>query len=462
MDRPDLDAITADELRERGSLKWTTFPGTIGAFVAEMDFGLAPEVSQALHASLDRAVTGYLPPALADGLATATADWYADSFGLRVPDAWVHHVPDVLAAFELTMDHFTAPGSAVIVPTPACMPFLEVPELHGREVVQVPSVERDGRLHIDLDAVERAFADGAGLFVLCNPHNPLGTVYRREELEALAEVVGRAGGRVFSDEIHAPIVYGEGRHVPYASVSPAAAAHTVTAVSASKAWNLAGLKCAQVILTNEADEAHWQTFGFMAGHGTANLGVIGNTAAYTAGRRWLDGVVDYLDGNRRLLAELVAEHLPGVRVTVPEGTYIAWMDFRATALTGDLGEWYREHAGVAMTDGLACGAVGAGHTRFVFALPRPLLRECSAVNTCPLPGRTAMPCTLRCPVCTTRGDASGSPRNGLVGHASPVAGSTRRSFPAVVARSCGFVPTALSPVPTSSAPAGSNRRRHPP
>lgn len=228
---------------------------------------------------------------------------------------------------------------------------------------------------MDLEAVAQAFRDGGEMLVLCNPHNPLGTVASREELLAIAEVVTDAGGRVFSDEIHAPIVYAPAQHIPYASVSDEAAAHTLTAASASKAWNLAGLKCAQIILSNDADVELWERVGFWAGHGTSTLGVLANTAAYTAGREWLDGVVDYLDGNRRMLAQLVAEKLPGVRMTTPEGSYIALLDFRETGLTGDLGEWFRENAGVAMTDGAACGEAGVGFTRFVFALPRPVMVE---------------------------------------------------------------------------------------
>lgn len=371
----DFDARTADQLRDLGSVKWTAFPGTIGAFVAEMDFGIAPPIGRALHEAVDRAVTGYLPGGLVDRMRAVTAAWCADAYGWQVPAGRVHPVPDVVAAFELVIEHFTDPGSPVIVPTPAYMPFLTVPRMHGREVIEVPMADSAGRAVIDLAAVERAFADGAGLLVLCNPHNPLGTVARRDELEAVAEVVARHGGRVFSDEIHAPLVYDGAKHLPYASISPVAAGHAVTATSASKAWNLAGLKCAQVILSNDADQERWADFAMMAGHGTANFGVIANISAYTEGRGWLDEVLDHLDGNRRMLAELVARHLPGVTVTVPEGTYIAWMDFRATGLEGDLGAWFREHAGVAMTDGLACGAAGAGHTRFVFALPRPILVE---------------------------------------------------------------------------------------
>jgi cystathionine beta-lyase len=378
MPRTDFDAITSAQLRERGSLKWTTFPGTIGAFVAEMDFGLAPEVSEALHAAIDGALTGYLPAEPADRMSAATAAWYSDVYGWDVPGRWVHPVPDVIAAFELAIEKFSPAGSKVIVPTPAYMPFLFVPPTIGREVIEVPSIQVDGRWGMDLAGVERAFDEGGHLLVLCNPHNPLGTVATREELLAIAELVERKGGRVFSDEIHAPLVYSGGEHVPYASISPAAAAHTVTATSASKAWNLAGLKCAQVILSNEADEEHWQTFGFLASHGAANLGVIGNTAAYTAGRRWLDEVLEYLDGNRRLVGELIAEHLPKVPYTAPDGTYIAWLDFRAYGIEGDLAEFFRTEAGVALSDGVACGDVGAGFARFVFALPRPVLREAFA------------------------------------------------------------------------------------
>lgn len=372
---PDYDALSESDLRTAGSVKWTTFPDMIGAFVAEMDFGLAPQIGDALKGALDRGLTGYLPAPVATEMAEATAAWYAAHYGWEVRADRVHHIPDVIAAFELAIERFTAPGTAVIVPTPAYMPFLFVPQLHGREVIQVPGIEVDGRMTMDLDAIGRAFDDGAGMVVLCNPHNPLGTVFRRDELVALSEVVAAKGGRVFSDEIHAPLVYGPARHLPYASVSDTAASHTITAASASKAWNLAGLKCAQVILSNDADAAAWESFGYWAGHGTSTLGVIANTAAYSAGVPWLEDIKEYLDGNRRLLADLLAENVPLARMTLPEGTYIALIDFRAYGLEGDLGEWFREHAGVAMTDGAACGEAAIGHTRFVFALPRPLLRE---------------------------------------------------------------------------------------
>ena len=369
----DFDAISEERLRAAGSMKWSAYPGTIGAWVAEMDFGVAEPIASAVSDALSSGLTGYLPAALSTDLAAATSQWYERRYGWRPDPERIHPVPDVITAYQVAIERFSAPGSAVIVPTPAYMPFLFVPPMQDRRVIEVPSIEVDGRMTMDLDGISRAFEDGGGLVVLCNPHNPLGTVFTRTELLALAEVVDAHDGRVFSDEIHAPIVYGGAEHVPYASVSDTAAGHTVTAASASKAWNLAGLKCAQVILSNDVDAAAWAEFGPWAGHGTATVGVIANIAAYRDGESWLEGVVDYLDGNRRALVDGLARHAPHARVAMPEGSYIALIDLRAYALEGDLGEWFRENAQVAMTDGRACGEAGVGQVRFVFALPRPLL-----------------------------------------------------------------------------------------
>jgi cystathionine beta-lyase len=246
-----------------------------------------------------------------------------------------------------------------------------VPPMHGREIIQVPMAEQDGRPTFDLPAIGRAFEAGGHLLVLCNPYNPLGRVFSREELAAVCEVVQEHDGRVFSDEIHSPLVYPGGRHVPYASISPAAAEHTLTATSASKAWNLPGLKCAQMIITNDADAAVWEQIGQFAGHGVSNPGVVANIAAYTEGGPWLAEVIDYLDGSRRLLADLLAEELPDVGYTMPEGTYIGWLDCRRLELEGSPADFFREHAGVALTDGAACGT--PGFVRMIFATPQPIL-----------------------------------------------------------------------------------------
>ena len=371
MTAAEFDRIDVGTLRRGGSVKWSMYPEAIGAFVAEMDFGTAPPVTAALHAAVDAAVFGYLPAGTVEQMSAAYAAWSRDRYGWAVDPVDVRPVADVVAGLRLAIEHFSAPGTPVVLPTPAYMPFVSVPPQLGREVIEVPL---SAGHRYDLDALAAAFEAGGDLLILCNPHNPVGRVLTPAEMLAIAEVVDRYGARVFSDEIHAPLVFGNARHVPYASLSPVTAAHTLTATSASKAWNLPGLKCAQVVLSSDADRETWAGIGPLAEHGAATLGVIANTAAYRSGGPWLAEVLSYLDGNRRLLGQLVADLLPGVVYTPPEGTYLGWLDFRATG-PADPAAYFLEKAGVAMTDGALCGEAGRGFGRFTFALPRPIMRE---------------------------------------------------------------------------------------
>jgi cystathionine beta-lyase len=366
---------TESELRHRGSAKWTAFPEAIGAFVAEMDFGLAPVVRAALHTEIDAARTGYLPLGMSTALADATADWCADRYDWEVPTERIKPVADVLTGLDLVLRRYSDPTKPVIVVTPGYMPFLLIPQRSGRSIIEVPSPEVDGRYVLDLEAIDRAFTAGADTLVLCNPWNPVGRVLTREELVALSEVVERHGGRVFADEIHAPLVFPAHRHVPYASVSEAAANHTITAISASKAFNLPGLKCAQLVFSNDADASRYEEVAGLVAHGASGFGVAANTAAYTEGGEWLDGVLGYLDESRHLVGARLAERLPQVGYRAPEGTYIGWLDVRALDLGEKPADVIRERAGVALTDGAACGEAGRGFVRLILATPQPVLEE---------------------------------------------------------------------------------------
>lgn len=370
-----FDSVTVADLRARGSLKWTLHEDTLAAWVAEADFGTAPPILEALHEGVDSLNFGYLPPRLADDMAKACSEFQSREHGWQVPPERIRPMADVLEICKLAIEHFSAPGSKIILPTPAYMPFLGVPAGMGREMITVPMVREQGRFTFDLDALDAAFRAGGNLLILCNPYNPLGRVFTPDELRAISEVVDRHGGRVFSDEIHAPLIYPGHRHVPYASLSETAAGHAITATSASKAWNLPGLKCAQLIASNEADAAKIDELGHHVSHGAANLGVLANTVAYRRGGPWLADVLAYLDGNRHALADLLAEHLPGVDYTPPEGTYLAWLDFRELGLGDHPGEFFHEQAGIVLVDGPACGAEGAGHARLNFATPRPVLEQ---------------------------------------------------------------------------------------
>jgi cystathionine beta-lyase len=386
------DRTTEDELRARGSQKWSKGgPGVIGAFVAEMDFGVAPPIEAALLNVIKRADFGYLTQRAVTEMAVACAAWQRDRYGWDLDPGRIRPLPDVITGLAAAITVFSRPGSPVILPTPAYMPFLTVPGSLGREIIQVPMAADGGRYVFDLDGIDAAFKRGGHLLVLCNPCNPVGRVYDREELTAVAEVVEANGGRVFADEIHAPLLYPGGTHIPYASLGAATAAHTVTGTAASKGWNLPGLKCAQFLLSNDHDAATWAERGSTFEHGASTPGVPASTAAYRDGGPWLDDAVAYLDGSRALLADLLAEHLPEVGYQPPEGTYLAWLDCRA--LFTDRGsrlpggrphppvadaipaEFFLAKARVMLTDGAACGEAGRGHVRLNFATPRPILAE---------------------------------------------------------------------------------------
>src|SRR4051794_38028599 len=372
---PSFNDVTVEDLRAAGGLKWSRHPEAVGAFIAEMDFGTAPPILHALHEAVDDGLFGYLPESLVTQMAQAWCGWAEDRYAWQVSVERVRPLADVLAGLQAAIELYSPPGTPLILPTPAYMPFLTTPLEIGRSVIQVPMAMEGDRYVYDLDALDAAFTAGGNLMVLCNPHNPIGRVLEPDEMLAVAEVVDRHGGRVFSDEIHAPLVYDGHRHVSYASLSSTMAAHTLTAVSASKAWNLPGLKCAQLVLTNEADVTTWTAAGHRFEHGAANLGVLAAVAAYTAGEPWLEEVLAYLDRNRRLLGDLLEGRIPGIRYTAPEGTYLAWLDCRELGLGDHPGDFFLEHARVALTDGPACGRAGAGFVRYNLATPRPVLEQ---------------------------------------------------------------------------------------
>ncbi|MCL1801999.1 MAG: aminotransferase class I/II-fold pyridoxal phosphate-dependent enzyme [Promicromonosporaceae bacterium] len=372
---PEWDQISVTQLRELGSVKWTAFPGTLGAWVAEMDFGTAPVISQALEKAIHSQQFGYLSPELTLRLGEAFATFARHRYGWAVNPACVRPLPDVLAAFAVVVEQWTRPGDRIILPTPAYPPFRPVIEAAGRQVIEVPLIfDDDGRPTHDLTAIETAFAAGGTLLVVVNPHNPTGRVFEASELAALADIVVRHRGRVFADEIHAPITFPGHAHVPYAAISTMTAAHTATATSASKAWNLAGLKASQLIWADAHLAKRWELIGTWPEHVTSTLGVIAHIAAYESGLPWLEEALRYLDGNRRFVTDALAG--TGIGYRESEGTYLAWLDFRGLLQTQpNPAAWLRERAGVALNEGADWGAAGIGHARLTLATPRPILEE---------------------------------------------------------------------------------------
>jgi cystathionine beta-lyase len=367
-----FDDVSVADLLARKTLKWGRHGAqVIGAWVAEMDYALAPEIQAALHDAVELGAAGYPLRDISTGLPAACSNWLRTTFGWSVPDERIFLLPDVIAGIRLGILAYGRPTAPVVLPTPAYPPFFEVIAACQRHVVEVPMTTGDTPA-LDIAGIDSALAAGAGTVLLCSPHNPLGRVFTGPELLELSEVVTARGARVIADEVHAPLVYPGHRHIPYASVSPAAAAHTITLLSASKAWNLAGLKCCQVVLTNEQDVRRWRELPFHARHGASTFGITANIAAYTGGDPWRAELLRYLDGNRQLLLRTLAERLPGIVCRPPEATYLAWLDCRQLGLTDPAGHFLR-HAGVALSDGAAFGTTGHGFVRLNFATSQEIL-----------------------------------------------------------------------------------------
>ncbi len=332
-DLPDWD-LTDDELRATASVKWTwEGPDVVPAWVAEMDVRPARVVRAAVEDAVSRGMFGYPPRDDVSGVPEATAAFLERRYGHRVDPERVILCGDVMAGVRLALE-VLCEQAPVVVPTPAYPPFLDVVPLTGRALIPVPCrvpSASPNHAELDVEAIGAALAAGARTVLLSQPHNPLGVVFSRAQLEALRDVVTRYGARVISDEIHAPLVLPGATHLPYAAIE-GTQSHVTTIVAASKAWNIPGLKCAQLIAGNADDLTALTTIPHVANHGLSSLGIAATLAAYTAGEPWLDGVVAHLNLQRELFGALLAERLPQVTWTPMQATYLAWVDAAGTGL----------------------------------------------------------------------------------------------------------------------------------
>lgn len=374
------DQITIADLRAIGGAKWSRFPDRIGSFIAEMDVGVAPEIAATIADYATSGRHGYATPPWPQDTAKAFADFAQRRYGWAVDPALVLAVPDVLSAMDSAIDTFTNPGEPVVVPTPAYMNFFPTLRSIHRPIIEVPSKPEDGWA-LDLDGIDQALAAGATSVVLCNPQNPSGRVYTETELLALAEVVDAHQAFVFNDEIHAPITLFGHTHHPYAALSAVTAGHTVTATSPSKAWNIPGHRCAQLVF-NDADHlARYQAGPYNRyTDRVPNLGLFTNATAYANTPGWLETVIPYLERNVRLVDEAITSGaLPGVEqgrdYHTPEGTFLIWMNLAHTPAASDPAGFLAEHAGVQATGGRACGKDWGSWLRLNLATPTPIWQE---------------------------------------------------------------------------------------
>jgi cysteine-S-conjugate beta-lyase len=372
-----VDEISRAELRRRTSAKWGSYPPDVLPLpVAEMDFPIAEPISTVLHAAIDRSDLGYASrnPAVAEALAEFTARQWAWQFD----PADVTLAPEVGVAVVEVLRLLIRPGDPVVINPPVYNSFFPWLAEVGCRPVEVPLRLTGDKWTLDLDAMQAAFRDGARVHLLCSPHNPTGTVHDREDLQRLARLADRYGVTVLADEIHAPLVLPGHTHHPFVTVSDEAANHGVVFTSASKAWNIAALKCAAIVTSAAAhrrlleqlpEELRWRV-----GH----LGVLASIAAFQDGEPWLDEVRGVLDGHRRYLAELLAARIPAIGYRPPDASYLAWLDCADLGLGEDPSAVFLARGRVALSPGPSFGPPGAGHARLNMGTSREILAE--AVN----------------------------------------------------------------------------------
>lgn len=346
-------------------------------WVADMDFAAPPCVQQALAERVKHPIYGYT---LADaGVFEAIIDWQWRRHGWRVEKAWITLLPGVVPSLDLCVQALTLPGEAVAVQPPVYNPIFESAERNGRRVIRNPLAWAEGRHEMDFGQLEAALTPDTRLFHLCNPHNPGGRVWRRQELERLGEVCARHDLIIVSDEIHADLVFQGGRHLPIASLDPGLAARTLTLNSPGKTFNIAGLNISYAITPDPGLRAKLHDAARRLHLEGPNLfGLAALKAAYREGAPWLAALLVYLEGNLELARDHVARHLPRVTCRVPEATFLLWLDCRELRLDDATLRQRLVDAGLGLSPGTQFGPEGSGFMRMNVALPRAQLREALA------------------------------------------------------------------------------------
>lgn len=382
----NIAALTSEDLHRIASAKWSgrSYAGQHldGAWVAESDLGTSPAIKQVLTQCVEEGFLGYAPDWLKKEVKAATVGLQNHYNGWLLSPEQVFIAPDVLAILKAFISCATEVGDEIIVPTPAYMPFLTIPPSLDRKAIEIPSHCIEGHWEWNWDRLEQALSsERAKLAVLCNPWNPTGRVMKEAELRRFGNLCLKYGVRVFADEIHAPLTFPGQTHICFASLSPEFAEITVTAQAASKGWNVAGLKCAQMITTSDKIlNLFPEKILFELEGGASTLGLRATVAAYIESLDWITELNTYLAENQQLLLEMGQELLPQIEINRNEGTFISFWDCAPLNLGEPALEIIAREAGVSVTGGSCMGKDYPQGVRFVFATPRqilqPMLERC--------------------------------------------------------------------------------------
>lgn len=377
-----FDFDTIPNRRATHSLKWRTYPeDVLPMWVADMDFRSPPAVLDSLHRAVDHGIFGYPDGIHGEtnelvGLRRLIVDRLAARYRWQVSTEDLVLLPGVIAGFNKACAALFRPDGAILVQPPVYPPILQAAEHVGMVRQDAPLLRNsDGSYEIDWDSFSSAITKETRVFLLCNPHNPVGRVFTRLELERMAQICVERGVVICSDEIHCDLVYRGHPHTPIASISPEIAQNTITLMSPSKTYNLSGLQCAFAVIQNPELRKRFQK----AGEGLVGwvnlMGLVAAQAAFGDGPDWLSQLLAYLESNRDYAYDYVRRELGPITMSKPEGTYLAWLDCRQTDIPGDPYHFFLEQARVGLNDGKPFGIGGDGFLRFNFGCPRGMLSE---------------------------------------------------------------------------------------
>jgi cystathionine beta-lyase len=366
-----FDFDTVPDRRDTDSLKWARYQGTdiIPLWVADMDFRSPEPIVEALHRRVEHGVFGYARPS--EELVQVVIERMARMYGWQVEPPWIVWLPGAVPALHLACRAFGEDGDEVLTFTPIYPPFLTAPPLSRKQLVTVPLRREKGLYTPDVEAFERALSPRSRVLLLCNPHNPVGRRYERQELQRVADLCIAHDIILCSDEIHCDLILDGGRHTPAATLGPEVADRTITLMAPSKTFNVPGLNCAFAVIPNEDLRAKFKRAREGIVPGTNALGFAACLAAYREGEPWRLALVDYLRANKDIVYRFVNEQIPGLAMDDVQATYLAWIDVTKLGLSHP--KRFFEQAGVELFDGRHFG--GPGHVRLNFGCPRALLLE---------------------------------------------------------------------------------------
>lgn len=375
MSNYDFDTII--NRRNTSCVKWDDDgrEDVLPMWVADMDFAVAPQIQEAMRQRLNHPVYGYTFPG--EDLLTAVTSWVGRRYHWQIEKEWLAFSPGVVPALSMSILAFTNPGDRVLIMTPVYHPFYSSIQENGRVIVANPLVrDLQGRYEIDFDRLEAQIDARTKVLLMCNPHNPVGRVWSREELLRLADIAKRHDLIVISDEIHADFIYSGHEHISIASLSEDMAGRTITAYAPSKTFNLAGLSQSYVVIPNPRLRAAYNAIHGALALGDNIFGQTALTAAYNEAEEWLNDLITYLEGNRDFAVDYIRENIPQISLYSPEGTYLLWLDCKALGLKNEtLAAFFQEQARVRVNAGFHFGAQAESFVRLNIGCPRALLRE---------------------------------------------------------------------------------------